>query len=167
MRGNAMSTNSGYYLASCSLFVLLLTSSGPGDPQDAIHRHPLTTQRIDESNLFTLHGNTRPELRTAKDLGPVSGDLQLAHLFLLMNRAPEQQQAIDDLIEQLHAPNAPQYHQWLTASEIADRFGPDEDDLSIISEWLASHGLILNGVFRADGVIDFSGSAAQVAATFR
>jgi len=113
-----------------------------------------------------LHGNTRPEVRTANDLGPVSDDLQLEHVYLLMNRPSEQQQEIDDWIIQLHDQNSPHYHHWLTASQIAERFAPAEEDIQTISDWLESHGLTVNVVYRANGVIDFSGPAGQIAATF-
>jgi subtilase family serine protease len=83
-----------------------------------------------------------------------------------LNRRPEQQKAIDELIEQLHDQNSPQHHRWLTASQIAERFGAAEEDIKTVTDWLASHGFIVNGVYRADGVIDFSGSAAQVFTTF-
>jgi subtilase family serine protease len=96
----------------------------------------------------------------------VSDDLQLEHIYLLMNRPPEQQQAIDDLINQLHDQSSPHYHQWLTASQIAERFAPAEEDIQTVTDWLESHGFKVYVVYRANGVIDFSGSAGQVAATF-
>jgi subtilase family serine protease len=99
---------------------------------------------------------------TAKDLGLVSDDLQLEHMYLLLNRLPEQQQQIDDLIEQLHDQNSPQYHRWLTAGEVAERFGTAEEDIKTVTDWLGARGFVVHGVYRANGVIDFSGSAAQV-----
>jgi len=160
-----MSTNSGYYLASCSLFVLLLTSSGWGYAQDAAHRG-LITQSINEENVITLYGNVRPEVHTAKDIGPVSDNMQLEHMYLLLNRLPERQQQIEELIEQLHDQNSLQYHRWLTASQVAERFGAAEADIKMITEWLGSRGFIVHGIYRDNGVIDFSGSAGQVASTF-
>jgi len=160
-----MFLNSRHHFILCCVLSLVL-SAGSGHAQVAFQRRPLITQSINEGNLVMLHGNTRPEVHTAKDLGPVSDDLRLEHVYLLMNRPPEQQQAIDDLIEQLHDQNSPQYHHWLTAGEIAERFGPADEDLEAVTEWLASHGLIVNGVYHANGVIDLSGSAARLAATF-
>jgi subtilase family serine protease len=160
-----MSLNSRHYFGLCCVLALFL-SSGSGHAQDAFQKRPLITRSINEGNLVMLRGNTRPEVHTAKDLGPVSDDLQLEHIYLLMNRPPEQQQAIEGLIDQLHDQNSPQYHHWLTASQIAERFAPADEDLKAVTEWLVSHGFIVNGVYRANGVIDFSGSAARVAATF-
>ena len=83
-----------------------------------------------------------------------------------MNRPREKQQAIDDLIDQLHDQNSPQYHRWLTANQIAERFAPSEEDIMKVTDWLKSHGLAVNVVYRSNGVIDFSGSAAQIAEAF-
>jgi subtilase family serine protease len=154
------------FSASCTVSVIFLFSISSAYPQQTVRRHPLITESINEENLVTLHGSTRSEVYTAQDLGPVPDDLQLEHIYLLMNRPPEQQVEIDDLIEQLHDQNAPRFHQWLTASQIAERFGAAEEDIKTVTEWLGSHGFIVNGVYRANGVIDFSGSAARVAETF-
>ena len=161
-----MPRSARFVLASCSLLGLFVVASGTGHAQDTVQTRPLITRSINERNLFTLKGNTRPEVRTAKDLGLVSDDLQLEHIYLLMNRPREQQQAIDDLIDQLHDQNSPQYHHWLTANQIAERFAPSEEDIIKVTDWLKSHGFAVNVVYRANGVIDFSGSAAQIAEAF-
>jgi subtilase family serine protease len=156
----------GLFFASCSVLLLFLVASNSLHAQNAVQTRSLITQRIDEKKLVTLHGSTRSEAHTAKDLGPVSDDLQLEHIYLLMNRPAEQQQAVDALIGQLHDQHSPHYHRWLSAEQIAERFAPTEEDIETVTVWLESHGLTVNVVYRANGVIDFSGSAAQIAATF-
>ena len=158
-----MSLKSAHYVSSCSILILLLTARGSGYAQDAVQRRALISEDINEKNLITLPGSTRSEVHTAKDLGPVSDDLQLEHIYLLMNRPPEQQQAIDALIDQLHDQGSPHYHQWLTSSEIAARYAPAEEDIKTVNDWLELHSLTVNMVYRANGVIDFSGSAGQIA----
>jgi subtilase family serine protease len=148
------------------VLMLFLVTSGSGHAQESVQRRALITEQIDEENVVMLRGNVRPEAHTGNDLGPVPDDLQLEHIYLLLNRPPKQQQTIDELIEQLHDQSSPQYHQWLTASQVAERFGPAEQDIKTVTAWLGAHGFIVHGTYRANGVIDFSGSAAQVAATF-
>lgn len=160
-----MPTKSGLFFALCRGLLFFLVSSNSGYAR-SVQTRSLITQSINEKNLVTLHGNTRSEVDLAKDLGPVSDDLQLEHIYLLMNRPSEQQQAIDDLINQLHDQNAPHYHQWLTASQVADRFAPAEEDVKAVTDWLKSHGLTVNVIYRANAVIDFSSSAGNVAASF-
>jgi subtilase family serine protease len=148
------------------LLAILLAGGMNTSAQTSTQAPRLVTQDIDEHNLVRLAGNTRPEMRPVNDRGPVSDSLQLQHMYLLLNRSPERQLAAEELINQLHDQNSPRYHKWLTADEIAGRFGPSEEDVATISAWLASHDFTVHGVHRANGVIDFSGSAAAVRQTF-
>jgi subtilase family serine protease len=96
----------------------------------------------------------------------VSDDLQLENMYLLLNRSPEQEQAAEELVNQLHNPNSPVYHQWLTSDKAANRFGPSEEDVNIVSAWLESHGFTVHNVYPANGVIDFSGPASAIREAF-
>src|ERR1700752_4613680 len=62
-----------YGLAVAGLIVVFPTR----DNAQAVGGRPLITRTIDENQLVTLVGNTRPEANAAKDLGPVEGDLHL------------------------------------------------------------------------------------------
>jgi subtilase family serine protease len=127
---------------------------------------PLISQPINESNLVTLSGNTRPEMNAANDRGMVSDSLPLTHIYLQLARAPAEEAAAEQLIEQLHDSSSPQYHKWLTAEQVAARFGSAAQDVSTITAWLTSHGFTVNHVYGANGVIDFSGTAGQVREAF-
>jgi subtilase family serine protease len=130
-------------------------------------RQPLITQPIDEGQRTTLAGTTRPQMKLAIDRGRVADDLPLEHVYLQLKRSAAQQQAVDKLINDLHDQNSPQFHRWLTADQIAERFGPADQDVQTISSWLASHHLIVNVVYTANGVIDFSGSAGAIREAFQ
>jgi subtilase family serine protease len=147
-----------------ALFFLAESVFGLG--QTTASARPLVTEIIDEGKVVTLVGNTRPEVRTARDLGAVPDDLLLEHIYLLMNRPSEQQLAIDELVNELHDQNSSRYHRWLSASQIAERFAPNDKDIKTVIDWLTSHGFTVNVVYRTNGVIDFSGPAGQVATTF-
>jgi subtilase family serine protease len=134
--------------------------------QAGVLQRALVTQSIDEDNLVKLVGNTRPEMTPANDRGAVSDDLLLEHMYLLLNRSPEQEQAAEELVDQLHNPKSPVYHQWLTAEEAAERFGPSEEDVSAVTAWLESHGFTVHNVYQANGVIDFSGPAIAIREAF-
>jgi len=160
-----MPTRLVLFFAPCSA-LLFFAASGSGYAQRALTTRPLVTTSIDEKRVVTLFGNTRPEVRTARDLGAAPEDLLLEHIYLLMNRPPEQTQAIDELVNELHDQNSSHYHHWLSASQIAERFAPNDKDIKTVIDWLRAHDFTVNMVYRANGVIDFSGSAQQVAATF-
>jgi hypothetical protein len=154
------------FLASLiALFFLAASVFGFGQTAATV-AHPLVKQSIDEKKVVTLLGNTRPEVRTANDLGTVLADLRLEHMYLLMNRSYGQQDAIDELINKLHDQKSSMYHRWLTAKEVGEKFGPAQRDVDAVGTWLESHGFTVNAVYLANGVIDFSGSAKAVTESF-
>jgi subtilase family serine protease len=126
---------------------------------------PLITQPIDESNPVTLAGNLRPEANAANDRGPVPDSMRIEHMLLQLQRSPQQEQAVEKLVDQLHNPQSPSYHQWLTAAEFGQRFGLAQADLDKIGGWLQSHGFEVS-VYPNGMLLDFSGTAAQVRAAF-
>ncbi|HEY2351684.1 MAG TPA: S53 family peptidase [Candidatus Acidoferrum sp.] len=129
-------------------------------------RPRLITERIAENKLVKLAGNTRPEVRTGRDMGPVADSLQLSHMYLQMKMSAQQQAEADGLMKRLHDPNAAEYHQWLTLGEIEERFGPSQDDMDTVTDWLEGHGFRVHAVYAANGVIDFSGPARAIKDAF-
>jgi len=126
----------------------------------------LVTQNIDEGRLVTLRGNTRPEANAKNDRGRVSDDFLMEHLLLLLRRSPEQERELEELIDELHDPSAPVFHQWLTAREFGERFGVSEHDRDAIKNWMKSNGLTINVEYPNHMLIDFSGTAGRIAEAF-
>jgi hypothetical protein len=126
----------------------------------------MITQPIVESNSVRLFGNVRPEAIAANDRGRVPDNLPMEHLLLQLKRPPAREQALQSLIDQLHDPRSPNYHHWLSASEIGAQFGPAASDIRTISLWLQQHGFTINTVYSNRMVIDYSGTAGQVRTAF-
>jgi len=125
----------------------------------------LITQPIDESKLVTLAGNMRPEATAANDRGPVPDSMRIEHILLQLRRSPQQEQALEKLIDQLHNPKSASYHHWLTAAEFGRSYGLAQADLDKIGGWLQSHGFAVS--FYPNGMlVDFSGTAGQVREAF-
>jgi hypothetical protein len=147
-------------------FLLALTpiarAQTPGNPSAP----PLITQAIVESNLVTLAGNVRPEANAANDRGPVLDDFAMGHMFLQLQRPAAQEQALRGLIDQMHDPASPNYHQWLTPNQFGAQFGLAPSDIQKITGWLQGHGFSVNAVYPSGMTIDFSGTAGQVAGAF-
>jgi hypothetical protein len=129
-------------------------------------KRPLITQSIDERALATLRGSTRPEANATNDRGPVAGDFRLEHMLLQLRRSPDQEQALDQFIDQLHDRKSPNFHRWLTARQFGDRYGLAQADLDTVSGWLRSHGLVVNVIYSNGVLIDFSGTASHVKEAF-
>jgi len=128
---------------------------------------PLITQKIDESKLVTLVGNTSLYARHSRnDRGPVAEDLKLNHMQMQLKRSPEQEKALSVLMDQLHTPGNPNFHQWLSEKEWEQSFGVNSADVEKVATWLQSHGFTVEST-KGDGmVIQFSGTAAMVREAF-
>jgi subtilase family serine protease len=153
------------------LFVTLLallfacSASSYAQVQTGRHVRTLITRDIDENNLVTLHGNTRPEANAMNDRGAVADDLTMDHLLLQLQRSPEQEAALEKLIDEMHTKGSSNYHQWLTAPQFAENFGLAKEDINKVTAWLEAHGLHVNVAYPT--LIDFSGTAGQVRDAFR
>jgi hypothetical protein len=123
-------------------------------------------ERIDESNLVTLKGNTHPAANAKNDRGRVSPDLPMSDLVLVLSRSPQQQAAFEKFVAGQYDSSSPNFHQWLTPEEVGQKFGPSENDIAAVSAWLTSHGLSVDEVTKDRMSIRFSGKAAQVESAF-
>jgi hypothetical protein len=126
---------------------------------------PLIVQPINESQLTTLHGNTHPLARPQFDLGTAPATLAMQRMLLVLKRNPQQESALDQLLNDQQDKSSPNYHKWLTPEEYGKQFGPTDADLQTITAWLQSHGFQV-GSTRGRTVLEFSGSASQVQEAF-
>jgi len=127
----------------------------------AADQRGVITQKIDNSRLTTLAGNTRPEVNALNDRGPVSADLAFEDNLLLLQRSPEQEKQLEAFIESQYDRSSPNYHHWLSAQEFGQRFGVADSDIQKITGWLESFGFRVNYVYSNKMVIAFSGTASQ------
>jgi subtilase family serine protease len=121
---------------------------------------------VNESELSRVPGTTHPMARAEFDQGSVSDSLPMEHMFLILRRSPEQQQALDKFSAELHDPTSANYHKWLTADQLGRIYGPSRQEINAVVQWLSSHGLRVNTVHKSGLVIDVSGNAAQVRDAF-
>ena len=127
---------------------------------------PLIVEKVNESQLVKLGGNTPPAAIAQNDRGRVSGAMPMTDLILVLRRSPEQQAAFDAFVESQYDATSPNYHHWLAPEEVGEKFGPAPADIGTLSSWLSSHGFSVDGVSKDRMTIRFSGSAAQVEETF-
>jgi subtilase family serine protease len=149
------------FLGCCALTPALVAQN----PTAAAARR-LITQPIDSNRLHTIAGNTRPEANTQNDRGRVADTFALDHMQLQLQRSPEREQALKAFIDQQHDSTSPNFHHWLTPAQLGQMYGPAEADLERVSEWLRSNGLSVNTIYPSGMMIDFSGTAGQMAAAF-
>ena len=73
---------------------------------------------------------------------------------------------LSQLLQAQQDPASPQYHQWLTGSEFDVRFGPSQQDLDSISQWLASQGFKITGASVSDRYVSATASVLQAEKVF-
>lgn len=157
----------GFQLPRLKLFCLpaFLFLAAAAFSQQTPNR-PRIVDRVDDSRLVTLRGNTHPLARPQFDQGPAPDNLPINRMLLLLSRSPEQQAALDKFVEELHAPESPNYRHWLTPTEFGQRFGPADADIQKVTGWLQQQGFSGTRVAAGRSVIEFSGSAAQLRSAF-
>lgn len=121
---------------------------------------------INDSVRHSLPGNIRPELAGAVDAGAVADDTQMDHILLVLTGSAEQRAAAKTYVESLTNRTSSNFHRWLTAAQYGASYGPSDEDLQKITDWLTSQGFAVNHVSASRAVIDFSGTAQSVKRAF-
>ena len=120
------------------------------------------TQAIDETSLTTLSGHIYPAANAANDRGPVDDSAPLGHIILMLQRSTGQQQDLDAFVDQLHNARSEQHHQWLTPAEFGRRFGPADEDVAAVADWLRNKGFIIEDMPPSKTHITFTGTVGQM-----
>lgn len=128
---------------------------------------PIASNPVDNSQTVILHGNVHPLARPEFDQGIANPATRLDRMLLLLNSSPAQQSDLAALLAAQQDLDSPLYHHWLSPAEFGARFGPSDDDLAQVTAWLAAQGFTIDEIHAGRRLVTFSGSAAQVAATFR
>ncbi|MGB8802494.1 MAG: Ig-like domain repeat protein [Candidatus Acidiferrales bacterium] len=124
------------------------------------------TQAVDEANLTVLKGNTYYLARAKYDRGAAPSSLPMNRMLLVLQRSPQQESALEQLLDQQQDQSSPNYHQWLTPQQFGQQFGPSDQDVQKITSWLQSHGFQVASISNGRTVIEFSGTAGQVQEAF-
>ena len=124
-------------------------------------------QPIDEANRTVLTGNTYYLARAQYDVGAAPSTLPMERMLLLLRRGPDQESALEQLLQDQQNSASASYHNWLTPQQFGAQFGPSEQDIQTVVSWLQSQGFAVNRVSNGATVIEFSGTAGKVQSAFR
>jgi len=117
---------------------------------------------IDSTRLRPVAGAVARLAQPQFDQGPATPDLALDHIQIFFKTTAAQQADLDGLLRDQQNPSSPNYRQWLTPAQFADRFGLSVRDHVKIVAWLKSEGLNVQESSSGRNWIAFAGSAAQV-----
>ena len=124
-------------------------------------------EAIDNASPVALRGNVRPMFRPENDLGPVEDSFKLENITLMFKPTEDQQASLRALLDELQNPSSPNFHQWLSPEQFADRFGLSQIDMEKVVAWLEEQGFTVTYKARSRNWVSFSGTAAQVQAAFQ
>src|SRR5581483_113441 len=68
------------------------------------------TQAINDTQIFTFHGNMHPLARPEFDRGALEDWQPVTKMLLLLQRSTEQEAAIQKLLEEQQDPSSPNFH---------------------------------------------------------
>ncbi len=123
-------------------------------------------QKIDNSVLTTLKGNTHPLAKPQYDRGPANPSLLANRMQLVLQRSSGQEMALRRLLGAVQDKNSSQYRKWLTADQFGAQYGVSTVDIQKVTDWLASQGFQVAGVNRARTILEFSGNVGQLQTAF-
>ena len=127
---------------------------------------PRLVEKLDESKRVALPGNVHPLATPAHDMGLAPDDLALNRMILVLQRSPEQEQALAQLMDAQQTSGSGSYKQWLTPAQFGAQFGVANEDIQTVGNWLGSHGMRVSRVSASHMFIEFSATAGQVREAF-
>ncbi len=152
----------------CALIFVTCTAFDlPAQPSQAAEPAlSLIAQPVDDSVRTTLTGNVHPMARREFDKGEAPADLALGRMLIILKRSPQQEKALEQLLEDQQDVHSPAYHHWLTPEQLGERFGPAAIDVNTITQWLTANGFQVSQVSKSRLFIEFSGNAVQAKQAF-
>ena len=130
----------------------------------AVGEQPLGQAMTDR---VILRGNVHPLARPEFDVGATIPSLPMERMILALRLNPDKQAELDNLLTEQQDPTSPNFQRWLTPEEFGKRFGPTDEDINVITQWLVSQGFVVEEVAKGRTWINFSGTAANVEQAFQ
>jgi subtilase family serine protease len=124
------------------------------------------TQEVDAARLRVLPNHHPSWASPGNHAALLPQDQMLDHLTMVLQRSPEQEAAFKELLAEQQDPASPNFHHWLTPSEVGERFGLAEQDIDALTVWLQSQGLHVNWISPSRTFISFGGTAAKMGLAF-
>ena len=123
-------------------------------------------EAIRNDQRVTLSKTTSPLIAKSVEAGRLPGGQNLGRMLLLLAPTAEQDQAAEQLVNDLHDASSPSFHQWLSPADFGKRFGIADADAAQVQQWLQSRGLTVHEISQSRRFIVFSGSVSQVENAF-
>ncbi|HWY42092.1 MAG TPA: protease pro-enzyme activation domain-containing protein [Candidatus Sulfotelmatobacter sp.] len=127
----------------------------------------LVTQAVDESQRVALRGNVHPWARAEFDQGTIADAQPVNRIYLLLNRGAEQQIALDKIMQEQVDASSPNFHKWLTPEQYGAQFGPSDEDVQAVKNWLGAQGFTGVKISAGKTIVEFNGTVGSVRKAFQ
>lgn len=88
------------------------------------------------------------------------------HLGLVIGLPLRNREEFSNLLQQIYDPASPQYHQYLTPQQIAERFSPTEQDYRAVIAFAQTNGLQVSGTHADRTLLRVNGTVAEIEKAF-
>lgn len=123
----------------------------------------LSTIQASASEQQVLHGHLPPAAKNLQPIGRLPAKQKLSLAIGLPLRDP---QGLAGLLEQIYDPASPKYHQYLTAAQFAETFGPSRQAYQRVMEFARTNGLTITADHPNRLLLDVSGAVADIERAF-
>ena len=127
---------------------------------------PRIVRRPDNGTVVRIPGSTHPAIAEATEIGRAPAYMPMERMLLHLQSSPGQEAALRQLLAEQQDPSSARYQAWLTPEEFGRQFGPAQQDIDVITDWLQSEGFQVTEVAAGRRSIEFSGTAQQVERAF-
>ena len=124
----------------------------------------LSTASIQAAGTQILHGNVPEAIAASNAVG--QGRPRPLKCAWRLDCHCEIKQELDNLLKQLADPASPNFRQYLTPVQFAERFGPTEENYQALASFLAANGFSVTGTHPNRTILDVSGTVADIESTF-
>ncbi|HZC66789.1 MAG TPA: S53 family peptidase [Candidatus Dormibacteraeota bacterium] len=122
---------------------------------------------IEDAQRMVVPGTHSPLARAEFEAGRLPSSTKLEGMTIVLGRSEAQEADLQALLAAQQDPKSAQFHKWLTADQVAARFGVAGADAAKVEFWLQQQGFTLQGRSRGNNRIQFSGTAQQVESAFK
>lgn len=84
------------------------------------------------------------------------------NLNLVIGLPLRNKEAFDQLLQNIYDPASPLYHHYLTPQQIAENFGPTEEDYQAVITYARANGLTVTGTHSDRTLVDVNGAVADI-----
>ena len=126
----------------------------------------IDASKISNKQTTTLTGTVSLRIAHSIDTGPMGQTEVIPSMTLLLKRTPVQEKQLQGYVASLSSPGSPNYHKWLTAKQVGEQFGPNDQDISSVKTWLNSQGLGVKSISADKMMIHITGPVAAVGRAF-